>query len=74
MEEKPGIRTNMSLRDFLKECNHLILVRLARLVWVGYNFIKIGIDTRATDVVITPCCVEIVQLRLDNVGTPAESM
>ena len=71
LEMKPGKRRNMSSSDLLKECKNQILGHLAKHVSVGFNFMEIGIDTKATGVIITPCCVEFVQLCLENIGTPA---
>ena len=71
VEVKPGKRAKMTSTDLLKECKNQILGHLAKHVSVGFNFMEIGIDTKATGVVITPCCVEFVQLCLENIGTPA---
>ena len=74
LEVKPGKRKNMSSSELIEECKNQILGHLAKHVTVGFNFMGIGIDTKATGVVITPCSVQFVQLCLENIGTPAASL
>jgi hypothetical protein len=38
-------------------------------VEIGFDFSGMGIDTRATGVVLTPAYVKIIQLRLEIMGT-----
>ena len=69
VEEKPGERKGISPEHLCHECTDQILSHLAKQVGIAFNFAGIGIDARATGVVLTPAYVKIVQLRLENMGT-----
>lgn len=69
VEEKPGERKTVTPCEMLAECTDQVLSHLAKHVGIGFNFAGMGIDTRATGVVLTPVYVKIVQLRLENMGT-----
>jgi Protein kinase domain len=56
-------------QSLIKTAREQVLSRLAKQVDVGFNFAGIGMDTQATGVVLTPSCVEILQLRVVDVGT-----
>jgi len=46
-----------------------VLSHLAKQVGIAFNFAGVGIDARATGVVLNAAYVKIVQLRLEKMGT-----
>jgi Protein kinase domain len=56
-------------QSLIKTARQQVLSHLAKQVDVGFNFAGIGMDTQATGMVLTPSCVEILQLQVVNVGT-----
>jgi Protein kinase domain len=70
VEEKPGEREHTGPDDLLHEYTNQVLSHLAKQVGMAFNFRGIGIDGRATGVVLTTVYVKILQLRLENMGTP----
>jgi hypothetical protein len=46
-----------------------IYSHLVKHVTVGFNFMGSGLDTKATGIILTPYCMNIIQLCLDGMGT-----
>jgi hypothetical protein len=69
VEEKPGQRKNETPEDLRHQCVDQVMSHLAKHVGIGFNLAGIGVDTRATGVVLTPAYVKLIQLRLENMGT-----
>ncbi len=70
VEEKPGERGELNPGSLLQECTDQVLSDLAKQVGIAFYFAGIGIDARATGVVLTPAYVKFIQLRLEKMGTP----
>jgi hypothetical protein len=69
VEEKAGQRRGKKPEQLCHEGTDQVLSRLAKQVGIAFNFAGIGVDARATGVVLTAAYVKIVQLRLENMGT-----
>ena len=69
-EEKPEGRASEKPEDCLQRGINQVLCAEAKHVWVGFNFNGVGLNTKATGIVQTPSYVKVIQLKLENVGTP----
>ena len=69
VEIKPPERRDESPLSLNVECNNQLQGSLAKHVGVGFNFKCFGSNTRATGIILTTFYVQIVQLRLEDVGT-----
>jgi Protein kinase domain len=71
IEEKSGERVGVTLHRLLCGAENQIVSQTAKHLGIGFNFKGIGVDTRATGIVLSPAYLKIIQLRLINVGTPS---
>jgi len=69
-ELKPGSRGNKSPIDLLEEALDQCLSHLAKIVMCGLNFAQAGVTAHATGFIANMAAIQIVQLKLINVGTP----
>jgi hypothetical protein len=68
---KPGCRESSDPQDLLTEARDQVLSHLAKSVAVGFNFGNgVGVPTHATGIVANAVSVQVIQLRLEHVGTP----
>lgn len=68
LEIAPWVRIDQSPYSLLVEVTSQVLSTLAKQVAIGFNFASLGVDTKATGVILTPVYVKIIQLRLENMG------
>ena len=69
-ELKPGSRGNKSPTALLEEALDQCLSHLAKIVMCGLNFAQAGVTAHATGFIANMAAVQIVHLKLINVGTP----
>ena len=69
-EAKPGSRKSTGPIQLLREAKDQGLSHAAKSVMVGFNFAGAGVPTHATVFVINMACIQVLQLRLKDVGTP----
>ena len=62
-------RASEGSEKLIRGARDQILSHCAKHLGVSFNFAGMGIDSRATGVVINPACVIILQLRLVQMGT-----
>ena len=63
VKEKPFRTVSREPKSLIRAGSDQVLGSLSEHVGVGFNFAGRGIDNRATGLVLTPACVEILQLR-----------
>jgi hypothetical protein len=68
IEEKTGCKKNKAKKLLCAAANQ-IYAHLAKHLTIGFNFMGSGIDTKATGIILTPYCVQIIQLCLEGMGT-----
>ena len=69
MEVKPGSRTSQGPTVLLDEARDQVLSRLAKHLFIGFNFAGFGVPCHSTGIVANMAAVQILQLRYENVGT-----
>jgi len=69
-EAKPGSREGLGPSKLFCGGTDQDLAHAAKSVGVGFNFAGPGVPTHATMFVVNMAAVKVLQLRLENVGTP----
>jgi tRNA A-37 threonylcarbamoyl transferase component Bud32 len=74
VEVKAGQRSDKNVLEMVRQAREQTLSHLAKAVGPGFNFASRGIDTHATGVAASLFYVEVLQLKLDKMGTESASL
>lgn len=69
-EEKPGSRGSKGPEELFQQAQDQVLSHCAKHLMVGLNFAGAGVPSHATGFIANIAAIQVVQLRLEGVGTP----
>jgi hypothetical protein len=70
IEAKPGSRTSHGPQALLNKATDQNLSHMAKRLFTAFNFAGAGVPSHATCLVCNMAAVQVLHLRLENVGTP----